>query len=361
MLEILKQEKINVSTIELSWIKPKPLSIGDTIGIFTPSWPGHVILREKYLHAIAELKRIGFHVIEGDLTSKACHQGYRTASAEERAHEFMQLIINPKVHAVMAMIGGWNSSSLIPYLDFEEIRRQRKIICGYSDLTALHFAIAKYSKLSTFYGPSLLSSFGEYPETPSFTVGCFLQACSCIDRTGLGKLSQPLQWSNHFIDAKIEGWKDILRIYQQNDGWQALINGETFKKKALIANLETLLSFAGTDFFPDVTDRILILEEVDSSFSIMERNYQHLSFMNVFNKISGLIISKTNHLDYQGCDLTREEILLKIIGKKKYPIITNFDCGHTFPMLTLSQEILLSVHAQGNNVSIIVEESMVEN
>lgn len=140
--------------------KPRALRQGDTIGVFTPSLPAHVLFREKYLHGLDELRRLGFSVTEGELTRAAVREGYRSGSPSERAAEFMQLIRDRTVHALVATIGGYNSSSLIPYLDFDEIRAHAKVICGFSDVTSIHLACLCFAGVRTFYGPAIVTSFG---------------------------------------------------------------------------------------------------------------------------------------------------------------------------------------------------------
>ena len=77
-------------------IKPKPIKIGSTAGIFTASSPAHIWFKEKYLHAIEQLNQNGFQVCEGNLTKQFKSQSYRTAPPKERAAEFMGLIENEK-------------------------------------------------------------------------------------------------------------------------------------------------------------------------------------------------------------------------------------------------------------------------
>jgi muramoyltetrapeptide carboxypeptidase len=131
--------------------KPYRLSKGDTIGIFTPSTPANVLFREKYLHGIREIERLGFHVLEGSLTGRCTADGYRSGDPRERAEEFMDLIVNPLVNGLISSMGGMNTGSLLPYLDFSEIRNSRKVICGYSDVTALHMAIYPSVKKSSYW------------------------------------------------------------------------------------------------------------------------------------------------------------------------------------------------------------------
>jgi hypothetical protein len=66
-------------------VRPRPLEPGDTVGIFTPSFPAHVVFREKYVHGVAQLEALGFRVLEGPLTARASSEGYRSDSPRERA------------------------------------------------------------------------------------------------------------------------------------------------------------------------------------------------------------------------------------------------------------------------------------
>ena len=156
----------------------------------------------------------------------------------------MQLIRDPKIHALVATIGGLNSSSLIPYLDFDAIRAHPKVICGYSDITSLHLAILEFSGLRTFYGPAVINSFGEWPDVLDETRVSFLEAV-CDPQMAPRALMPPKRWSNHFRDALADAWRNEPRQYQPNPGWRALRQG-TATGHTIIANLETLLAAAGT-------------------------------------------------------------------------------------------------------------------
>src|SRR6185312_15585163 len=114
---------------------------GDLVGVFAPSSPAHVACRERYLDGLRTLRGMGFEVVEGPLTAQARDQGYRTGTPRERADELMALFRRHDVRAIVSTIGGANSSSLLPFLDFDEIRAAPKVFCGYSDVTSLHMAL----------------------------------------------------------------------------------------------------------------------------------------------------------------------------------------------------------------------------
>lgn len=338
-------------------IRPKALNAGSTIGVFTPSMPAHVSVRDKYLYGIEVLNNMGFKVIEGSLTKSQKAQGYRSGTPQERAQEFMQLILDPEVKALISTIGGSNSASMIPYLDFDQIRANPKIICGYSDMTSLHMAILAYSGLSTFYGPAVMPSFGEWPDILPETKESFLLAVS-THKKGARSLLPPKMWSNHLRFAPGQ-WKTEPRIFQENKGWRALVPGAA-SAEIIVANLNTLLTAAGTDYFPNLSGKILLIEEMNAPLAHEERVLRHLERLGVFQEISGLIISKPEVYDQQGAPFDYDDLVLEIIGTPNYPVITQFDCGHTNPTLTIAELSKIRIEAKKQfEVSVEILEPMV--
>lgn len=338
-------------------IKPPALSRGDTVGVITPSTPANVLFREKHLYGIRVLQDLGFAVKEGSLTARAVSQGYRAGTPKDRADEFMELIHDDNVKCIITTIGGMNSSSMIPYLDFKAIRNHPKIFCGYSDITSLHLSILHYSGLSTFYGPAVMASFGEYPRVVEGTKESFLAAVS--NKTKYPRVLSPFpEWSDHFRDAKTDEWKTEKRMYQKNDGWRVLSEGEA-TSNIIIANLSTLLTASGTPYFPDLQDKILLIESMDAPFASEERALRQLQLIGVFDIIAGLVIGKPEVLDTQGAPFTHDELIMEVIGKRNYPIISNFDCSHTVPMHTIAQMSRVELLAAAETSSVTVLEPMV--
>jgi len=137
------------------------IKIGDSIGIFSPSSPITHSCPTRFERAKTYLQDKGFKIIEGNLTGK--YDFYRSGSIIQREEELNNLIRNPEVKCIMATIGGMNSNSILPYIDYEEFKRNPKVIIGYSDVTAILLAIYAQTGISTYYGPALVASFGELP------------------------------------------------------------------------------------------------------------------------------------------------------------------------------------------------------
>jgi len=326
----------------LTILKPYALQEGSTIGVFTPSSPGYKINHELFENGLKTLQRLGFNIKLGTLTARRGSQGYRSGTPRERAQEFMELIVDPDVHGLMATIGGSNSSSLIPYLNFDEIRKQRKLICGFSDLTSLHLAVLKHAGLRTLYGPSVMCWFGDWQGVPESS-DWFLEA-AVRHRSGERMVIAPSRWSNHQRRWDNGDWKCEPRDWQVNEGWRVLNPGHTCAP-ILALNLNTLMSTAGTPYWPDLGGKILLIEDMEATMSRTERHLRQLEAMKVFDKISGLIVGKPEVFKSEEATFSYEDLFREIVGPRPYPIISNFDCSHCVPMISIPQMTMTDLFA----------------
>ena len=340
-------------------IRPYAIKPGDTIGVFTPSSPAYQVNEELFSNGIRNLEQLGYRVKLGRLTQSRNTQGYRSGSPQERAQEFMDLIMDDEVHALMSTIGGSNSSSMIPYLDFDLIRQKRKIMCGYSDVTSLHMSILKYAGLKTIYGPAVMTWFGEYPNGIQESIDSFVQAVT-FHNAPKRKVVPFARWSNHQRDWTNGDWKNIERQWNENPGWKVLQEGHS-TAELVVANLNTLVSAAGTSYFPDLQNKILLIEEMAAPFDRLERNLTQLKLIGVFDQICGLIMGKSEMPNTKGAPFSLDDLLLEVVGRQEYAIISNFDCSHTVPMHSLGQRCTIDLKAQNQwDVTCVLLDSFVE-
>ena len=331
-------------------LKPYALRPGDTIGVFTPSSPAYIDGEELFLNGIENLKRLGFKVKLGNLTAKRGTQGYRSGTAEDRAKEFMGLILDDEVHGLISTIGGSNSSSMLGYLDYDAIRAKRKIMCGYSDVTSLHLAMMKFAGLSTIYGPSAICWFSDWPDGIAESSQWFLESLS-THTSGSRAIEVPNKWSNHRRGWANGDWKAIPRQWQEQDGWCCL-NPGMIEAPIVALNLNTMLASAGTAYFPDLRGKILLLEDMEAPMGRTERSLRQLQYLGVFDDICGLIIGKPEVFDSNEAPFSYEDLFLEILGERPYPIVGRFDCSHTVPMISIPQQVPVRLNAKGNkNVS----------
>lgn len=122
------------------------LSQNGVIGICSPS---HIAEYYDYQNTINAIRSKGFQVREANNLYKSTY-GY-AATPEERAADFNQLIADPEVELVI-FGGGEGANELLPYIDFENIKRNPKRICSYSDGTFILNPIWAKTGLETYYG-----------------------------------------------------------------------------------------------------------------------------------------------------------------------------------------------------------------
>lgn len=305
-------------------IKPTALQRGDTIGIITPSFPAPHHFPERYERGIDQLKRMGFFVREGKCTYRT--EGYRSASIKERASEFNDLLRDPDIKAIISTIGGTNSNSLLPYIDYEALRRNPKIIMGYSDVTALLLACYEQTGVTTFYGPAIVPSFGEY-KTMFADGERYVREVLCLERTAPYTLDVPRVWTEEMLDWSTQ---DREKVFRPNDGWLTLRDGRA-RGKLVGGNMNTMTGFLKSDYFPDMNGTIVFLEDSFKTMADEERSLSMLKLAGVFDQINGLIIGKHEHFDAGGAPFSFEDLLLEVLGDVTFPILTNVDIGHTFP------------------------------
>ncbi|MDK2123690.1 S66 peptidase family protein [Parachitinimonas caeni] len=328
----------------LPLIKPRRLAPGACIGVTAPSAPTHVSCHERYQKGLANLRRLGFKVVEGDLVASGQQQGYRTGTPRQRAEELMALFLRPEVDAIMTTIGGANSSSLLPYLDFAAIRANPKWFIGYSDVTALHMALYTQAGLSSLYGPAVIPTFGEWPDGFEYSNQSFLDA---VQRhvAGPRRLFEPECWSREAPRWTVPEARDpAQRIWRSQPGWRTLRPG-IVEAEAVPLNLNTACALAGTAYFPNLTGKIVLLEEMAGPYSRLERNLRQLELMGVFDNAAAVIFSKIEFPDSEQAPFDSNDLLLEIIGSRPIPVVTDFDCGHTHPMLALALGCRLRVEA----------------
>jgi muramoyltetrapeptide carboxypeptidase LdcA involved in peptidoglycan recycling len=290
---------------------------------------------------------MGFNVKLGRITASRSAEGYRSASGKARAEEFMELILDPQVDGLISTIGGSNTSSMLPHLDYSAIRNSRKVVCGYSDVTSLHMALFTKARLQTFYGPAVMTWLGEWPNGIPETTEWFLDTVvegRCRPRD----LHPPTRWSNHRRNWANGDWRSVEREWTPNAGWRTLSAGSVVAP-ILALNLNTMLCLAGTDYWPDLRGHILLIEEMDAPMAREERSLQQLKLMGVFDEIAGLIVSKPEVIDPSEAPFSYDDLIREIVGPRNYPIVTGFDCGHTVPMITIPQGARVELRAEAGS------------
>lgn len=317
-----------------------------TIGVFSASAPISATVPSRYARGKKYLEAKGFRVIDGNLCGKS--DAYRSGSIRDRADEFNALLHNPQVDIIMSAIGGNNTNSILPYIDYAAFAAHPKPVVGYSDTTALLLALYAQTGVTTYYGPALAASFGEFPPLVDETYESFRRILLDPPASPY-TYPMPPRWTDEFIDWATQS---RAKTTGQND-WLCIRPGAA-QGRLIGGNLNTMEGIFGTPYMPEIREGdILLLEDSAKNASVIERSFSLLKLAGVFNKIGGVILGKHEQYNDLGTGRRPHEILLEVLGDAHFPILADFDCCHTHPMLTMPIGRTVRLDASAKTVTLL--------
>lgn len=274
-------------------IKPEKLKRGDTIGVIAPSSPIIGVKKEELERARKIVEKDGFKVkYSKNLFSNT--NGY-TATAKEKAEDINEMFKDKEVRMIWCARAGGSSSTTFEYLDYELIRKNPKIICGYSDITSLTNIITEKTGLVTFSGTNFKTI--------------------ATDETNYSYK----EVIKRFVDGSlaIRNSSEEYKTIQEGTAEGELIGGNLYLTRGMVAGRYSI----------DFTDKILFLEELGlESDPEMVSNFLYYMRQNkVFDKIKGIWLGNYEHES----GITLEKIVKDVLGNEyKFPIIKSNNFGH---------------------------------
>ncbi|KKR32915.1 MAG: hypothetical protein UT63_C0028G0004 [Candidatus Gottesmanbacteria bacterium GW2011_GWC2_39_8] len=305
----------------MNYIYAEKLIQGNNVRIIAPSRSLSIISKETRDISMKRFEEMGLRVSFGKHVEEMDDFGF--SSIESRVEDIHEAFADKSVKAVITVIGGFNCNQLFRYIDWDLIKKNPKIFCGYSDITALNNAILAKTGLVTYSGPHY-STFGQKLHM-EYTLDYF-QKCLFSDEPISIKPSQ--NWSD---DPWWEGQEKRSLI--PNPGYLVINPGEA-EGNIVGGNICTLNLLQGTEYMPDLADSILFIEDdYESQAHTFDRDLQSLIHLPGFTGVRGIVIGR-----FQIASKINDKLLFQIIKTKKelenIPVITNVDFGHTDPKIT---------------------------
>jgi muramoyltetrapeptide carboxypeptidase len=322
---------------------PKKLIKGDMVRVIAPSRSLKLLSQEcikiaNYRFGSIGLKlSFGKHVKESD--------DFASSSIKSRVEDLHQAFADKKVKAIITVIGGFNSNQLLSYIDWELIRKNPKIFCGYSDITALNNAIFAKTGLVTYSGPHY-SSFGQklyFDYTLEHFQKCLFEQKPIV-------IKPAKKWSDDLWFLDQDNRKQI-----SNRGY-LVINKGAAQGTIIGANLCTLNLLQGTKYMPKLESTVLFIEDdSESAPHTFDRDLLSLIHQPNFHKVRAIVIGR-----FQKASKMSDKLLTQIIKTKKelyqIPIIANVDFGHTDPKITFPIGGTAKINATKKNIEISIIE-----
>lgn len=299
-------------------IRPPILRAGDTVGVVTLGSPRD---EATIRNGILFLENLGFNVVVGDYVYSS--QGIVAATPQERAQDLMNMFQNTEVRAIIPSRGGTGVKDVIPYLDYNIIRENPKILTGYSDITVLLNVLYIWSNLITFHSLLLLDFRST---TPAYNFNQFFTATSTLTSPRI--LENPPEMPL------------ISRVPGNVTG--TIVGG----------NLQSFVDTLGTPYEVDTSGRIFFFEETHESISRVYRLLMHLIHAGKLNDCAGIIVGEcSNCPDAYGQNF--ESLINEVLVPLNKPLMTNLASGHGYYKMAIPIGALANLNTIDNTLTIL--------
>lgn len=302
------------------------LQKGDEIRVIAPSRSLSIVRKNIFNGALEYLENQGYRITFSDHSREI--EFMESASILARVEDLQNAFLDPNVKAILTCIGGFNVNQLLEYIDYQIIANNPKIICGYSDITALLNAIYAKTGLVTYHGPHF-STFG-FERNREYTNEYFKK---CVVDNAAFSVVPPSE-------------ADKYEVIQEGECEGTIIGG----------NLCTMNLLQGTDFMPDLQDVILFFEDdnIMGEYFAHEFDRNLQSLLQVKGaRIAGVVFGRFSY----DCNMTAD-VVTKIVRSKKQlqnvPVIFNADFGHVYPQITFPIGGTARLSAKGKKASIVI-------
>lgn len=310
-------------------VKPKTLKPGDTIGLITPSsyvfdtW--RIDLAASRLEAVLGVRcRLGRYV-------KGRH-GYMAGTEKERLEDLHTMFADRGVAGVFCLEGGYGTERLLPGIDYELVRKNPKVLLGYSDITGLHLAITRRAGLVTFHGPVALGSL------PAWSLASLKKALFSPD--SVGDLSNPPE--------EDPNWP-LFPLHTVTPG----------KARGPIAggNLTLVSTTMGTPYEIEAKGKILFLEDTGEAPYRVDRMLTQLKLAGKLQEAAGIVWGTctdcTPAKSSFEVNLSMSDLLDEILGDLGKPVLAGLVFGHTKEKATIPMGVEAELDAGEKKVAII--------
>jgi len=337
---INKKQKLKQKSRVMEKIYPTKLKAGDEIRVIAPARSMSLISKESREIANKRFADLGLKLSFGRHIEES--DDFVSSSIESRIKDLHEAFLDKNIKAIFTVIGGFNSNQLLKYIDWDLIKNNPKILCGFSDITALNNAILAKTGLVSYSGPHY-STFGQELYF-DYTLEYF-KKCLMFDEPFEIKPSDSWTDDEWYINQK-------NRNPIKNDGWLVINEGEA-QGTIIGANLCTFNLLQGTEYFPKFPkDTILFIEDDEMSNAVtFDRDLQSAIHQPGFENVGGIVIGR-----FQKVSKISNNLLIQIIKTKKelnnLPVIANVDFGHTSPIITFPVGGEVKIKADKNESSV---------
>lgn len=308
--------------------RPPRLRRGDVVGLVEPAYftPDSFDL-EQILDTIRAMG-----LVPRPAPNILSRHGYLAGSDEERAAALNAMYADREVKAIFAVRGGWGSARILPHLDFDLIRANPKLLIGFSDITALHLALAARTDCPTIHGPNAASAWG---------------ALSWDSFRRLAFEAESPTWRNPADTADRLAPRDPIRTFRPGRAAGPLLGG----------NLTVLSALVGTPYLPGFDGAILFLEDTDEAQYRIDRMLTQLALAGILGRVAGVVFGQCTDCVARNSSsiggFTLSEVLAHHLAPLDVPAFQGSLFGHVPDQFSLPVGVRAEIDSAAGTIRIL--------
>ncbi|SCE99573.1 muramoyltetrapeptide carboxypeptidase [Micromonospora coriariae] len=281
-------------------IRPPALCPGDTVLLVSPSGPTSP---ERVARGMELLTGWGLRPVPAP--NAYARQGYLAGADELRAADLNAAFADPQVRGVICTRGGYGAQRIVDAIDMAAVRRDPKVVAGFSDITALQFALWRGARLAGVHGPGAAWRDERTPLRSAESLHAALMTTEPVTVTAVaGEETYPVR-----VPGRATG---------------TLLGG----------NLCMIAASVGTPDLPDLTGAVLLIEDVQEPPYKVDRMLTHLRRAGALDGLAGVAVGQfTDCAD--GWDTTIVDVLGERLGGLGVPVLGGLPIGHGPNQLTV--------------------------
>jgi len=299
---------------------------GDEVRVIAPSRNLTEVWQDVHHHAVDFWKKEGFHLTFSKNSRET--NKFHSSSIASRVEDIHEAFCDPNVKLIITCLGGFNANQLLPHLDYDLIARHPKLLCGFSDITALHNAIYARTGLVTYHGPH----YGTF---------------TCEKEAGYTRKA--------FFDCVMKDAPFAVTPSTTAAAYCTIQEG-LCEGTVIGGNLCTLNLLQGTPYMPDIRNKVLFLEDDNIMGDYFpyefDRNLGSLLQVEGADTVKGIVFGRFD----ENCGLNHDTIADIVRDKvpSHIPVVFGVDFGHVFPMITFPIGGSVKIEADKKSARIFV-------
>lgn len=296
----------------------KPLAPGARVALISPAGP--LIKPDELPRAQENARALGWETIVAPHATDRV--GYLAGRDRDRLDDINHALRDPKIDAVWCLRGGYGMIRILPGIDYDALSRAPKTIIGYSDITALHAAVQRKCRLITYHGPTAREQMGELSRD-SFVRALVQQTDSC------GVAPKAREISHGHAEGRLAG-----------------------------GNLAVLASLCGTPYAPDLTDAILVLEDINEPVYRIDRMLQQLMLSGALNGCKAIVFGECVKCPEDGSGgMPFDKVLGEIAEELGVPCMAGIPVGHIDEQWTIPLGAMATLDTKSRKLTVTAYES----